>query len=275
MVLATGLCVPVWAEKSVAIPQVSVERLRAAVPGLSADDAERLRSEGMVRRHTEDQPMQFRFLPRTSLDRTVRGSFDGFSPNVVNEVLYLLPLPSPGRLPSPTDSRPASRGSRDDVLLQLYNRLRAVSTLSGVVYRSGRTGEDRVLFDDVYAIDSLRARNRLPDPLVTRIPAESRFYLHLVDANFGSSYFEASYFGAADAISFGMRNAQSLTLVVPVIRADRLRFHLVVVPLEDALLLYGMVGVEAGALIRRTVHLPSAFRNRIETLADWFMGNLY
>ena len=268
MVLATGLCVPVWAEKSVAIPQVSVERLRAAVPGLSADDAERLRSEGMVRRHTEDQPMQFRFLPRTSLDRTVRGSFDGFSPNVVNEVLYLLPLP-------PLDGVGSRPASRSEVLLQLYNRLRAVSTLSGVVYRSGRTGEDRVLFDDVYAIDSLRARNRLPDPLVTRIPAESRFYLHLVDANFGSSYFEASYFGAADAISFGMRNAQSLTLVVPVIRADRLRFHLVVVPLEDALLLYGMVGVEAGALIRRTVHLPSAFRNRIETLADWFMGNLY
>ena len=48
-----------------------------------------------------------------------------------------------------------------------------------------------------------------------------------------------------------------------------------VLPLEEALLLYGTVGVETGALIRRTVHLPSAFRNRIETLADWFIGRAY
>ncbi len=242
-----------WANPS------SAQTLQERVPGLSADELQQLRSEGSIRFHTEDQPMQFRYLPHSSLSARVRDSFRGLEPNAVNEVLYLLPKPH-------TDG---------DLLLHIYNTLRAISTLSGVRYHSGHYDRERVLFDDVYAMDSPRSRNRIDDPLVTRVPRESSFPVHLVDANFGSSYFEATYYGAGDAVSFGLRNTQSLTYIIPVIRSERLRFQLLAIPLEEELLLYGAVGVEAGRLIRRQVHLPSAFRRRIETLADWFIEQAY
>ena len=225
------------------------------VPGLTQAEIEELQSRGSIRFHTEDRAMDFRYLPRTSISARVRESFRGFEPNVVNEVLYLLPKPEPD----------------GDLLLHIYNTLRAVSTLSGVQYHSGHYDRERVLFDDVYAMDSVRSRNRIDDPLVSTVPREASFPVHLVDANFGTSYFEATYYGADDAISFGLKNSQSLTYIIPVIRTERLRFHLLAIPLENELLLYGTVGVEAGRLIRRQVHLPSAFRRRIETLADWFI----
>lgn len=237
----------------------SVDDIRALVPGLSSAEAQELRREGSIRYHSEDRAMEFRYLPRTSISAQVRASFAGFEPNVVNEVLYVLPKPEP----------------EGDLLLHLYNTLRAVSTLSGVRYHSGHYDRERVLFDDVYALNSSGGRERVPDPLVSVIPAVSSFPVHLVDANFGSSYFEATYHGADDAISFGLQNSRSLTYIIPVIRTGRLRFHLLALPLEHELLLYGTVAVEAGRLIRRQVHLPSAFRRRIETLADWFIEQAY
>ena len=239
--------------------QTSAQTLRSRVPGLSTAEIEKLRNEGSIRFHSEDRPIEFRYLPRTSISAQVRAGFRGFEPNVVNEVLYLLPMPQPD----------------EDLLLHIYNTLRSVSTLSGVQYHSGHYDRERVLFDNVYAMDSARSRNRIPDPLVTSVPRESSFPVHLVDANFGTSYFEATYYGAGDAISFGLTNSQSLTYIIPVIRTERLRFQLLALPLEDELLLYGVVGVEAGGLIRRRVHLPSAFRRRIETLADWFIEQAY
>lgn len=244
-------------------------QLRRLVPGLSASEIEAIQNNDYIRFHTEDEPLSFRYMPQTGISRQVERSFDHVDPNVVNEVLYLLPRP-----------RQTSEGvpleSDDDVLLYLYNTFRAVSRLSGVTYHSSRANGPRVLFDNVYAIDSVRGRNRIPDPVVTRIPSgESRFPLHLQDSNFGSSYFEALFLGGDDAVSMGMTNARSLTYIFPVIRPERVRFQLVAIPLEDHLLLYGAVALEAGGFLRRVVHLPSSFRRRIEALADWFIGEVY
>ena len=244
------------------------QTLRRLVPGLTAEEIEEIRTEDYIRFHTEDQPLTFRYMPDTSISERVRRSFDHVDPNVVNEVLYLLPRPerdSEGR-PFPDD---------DALLLELYNTFRAVSRLSGVTYISGRTDGPRVLFDNVHRIETLRRRQPLPDPVVTRIPQEDTFLLQLDDSNFGTSYFEAMYIGGDDAVSMGMTNARALTYVVPVIRAERVRFQLVAIPLEDHLLLYGAVGLEAGGFLRRVVHLPGSFRRRIEALADWFIGEVY
>lgn len=242
--------------------------LRRLVPRLTPEEIAEIQTGDYIRFHTEDQPLTFRYLPETSVSRRVRRSFDHVSPNVVNEVLYLLPRPRQS-----TEGRTFS--DDQELLLYLYNTFRAVSKLSGVMYESNRTGGPRVLFDNVHRIETLRRRDPLPDPVVTRIPREDRFLLQLDDSNFGTSYFEATYYGGSDAVSMGMTNARSLTYIFPVIGAERVRFQLVAIPLEDHLLLYGAVALEAGGFLRRVVHLPSSFRRRIEALADWFIGEVY
>jgi hypothetical protein len=244
------------------------ETLRRLVPGLTAAEIEEIQTEDYIRFHTEDEPLRFRYMPETSISEQVRRSFRHVDPNVVNEVLYLLPRPE-----HRADGRPFANDQ--ELMLELYNTFRSVSRLSGVTYESGRTAGPRVLFDNVYRIETLRRRSPLPDPVVTRIPREDSFLLQLDDSNFGTSYFEAIYFGGGDAVSMGMTNARSLTYVFPVIGAERVRFQLVAIPLEDHLLLYGAVALEAGGFLRRVVHLPGSFRRRIEALADWFIGEVY
>ncbi|POQ98658.1 hypothetical protein AU468_12400 [Alkalispirochaeta sphaeroplastigenens] len=237
-------------------------------PGLSREELAELLDQGSLIFHSEDEPITFRYLPRSSISDQVQRSFGHFEPNVVNEVLFLLPRPQ-------ENSRGAPYASDQELLLDLYNTFRAVSKLSGVEYESSRAGGMRVLFDNVYAIESVRNRDPLPDPVVTRVPRESSFLLHLEDSNFGRSFFEASFYGGDDAVSMGMTNLRSLTFFVPVVRAERVRFQMLALPLEDHLLLYGAVGLEAGGFLRRMVHLPGSFRRRIVALTDWFTQQVY
>ncbi|SIQ32626.1 hypothetical protein SAMN05920897_10728 [Alkalispirochaeta americana] len=270
-----NVVVPVASQSSVGTPasdpsgSAALEATIAdLVPGISRAELAELLEEGSLIFHSEDEPLTFRYLPRSSISDQVRGGFGHFEPNVVNEVLFLLPRPE-------TNSRGIPYTSDEELLLDLYNTFRAVSKLSGVEYESGRTGGMRVLFDNVYAIESVRSRDPLPDPLVTAVPRESSFVLHLEDSNFGRSFFEASFYGGDDAVSMGMTNLRSLTFFVPVVRAERVRFQMVALPLEDHLLLYGAVGLEAGGFLRRMVHLPGSFRRRIVALTDWFTWQVY
>lgn len=268
--LASALLAPVPAKAQAQLRNESVaETLREMVPGLTESEIQELITGEYIRVHTEDEPITFRYLPRSSISSQVQQSFHHVSPNIVNEVLYLLPRPT-HRTPEGTPLV-----SDEELLLELYNTFRAVSKLSGITYISNRAGGPRVLFDNVYRIETLRRRDPLPDPIVARVPREDTFLLQLDDSNFGTSYFEAMFFGGSDAVSMGMTNARALTFMIPVIRAERVRFQLVAIPLEDHLLLYGAVALEAGAFLRRVVHLPSSFQRRIDALSDWFIGEVY
>ena len=233
--------------------------LRRVVPNLSAAERAELIENEYIQHYTEDKGIEFRYMPESSVSAQVRSAFADHRPSVVNEVLYLLPKPE----------------VEGDVLLFLYNKLRAVSRLSGVTYISGRTGGERVLFEDVYRIDSVRNRNKQPDPIVRRIPAEDSFPLHLVDSNFGRSFFQTTYIGGSDAVAMSLTNATRMTFIIPVIGVENLRFQLVAMPIDDYLLFYAVVGVEVGGFFRRVVDIPASFRRRIEALGEWFIDEVY
>jgi len=235
------------------------EMLRDVVPNLSAAERAELIENEYIQYYNEDTGIEFRFMPDSSVSNRVRTAFADHDPSVVNEVLYLLPKPE----------------VEGDVLLFLYNKLRAVSRLSGVTYISGRTGEEKVLFDDVYRIDSVRNANKQPDPIVRRIPNEDSFLIHLIDSNFGRSFFRATYIGGDDAVAMSMTNAARMTYIIPVIGTENLRFQLVAMPIDDYLLFYAVVGVEVGGFFRRVVDIPASFRRRIEALGQWFIEEVY
>lgn len=234
--------------------------LQTLIPELSSAERAELLEEEMIQAYTEDSGIQFRLMPQSTMSADVRRGFRSIDPNVVNEVLFLLPRPD---VPD------------DELMLFLSNKLRAISELSGVTYISGRANEPRVLFDDVYRIASLDNKRRLPDPLAQTLVPEEDIHLHLEDSNFGRSYFRATYLAAPDAVAMGMSNAESLTYIFPVIGPERLRFQLFAMPVDDYLLLYGVVGVEISGFLRRMIDIESSFRRRIDALGGWFIDQVY
>ena len=240
---------------------VSPLSLEDILPQLTPQERAELREKKELVYYTDGAP-DFRFLPSIPLSVRVKAYFQGFSPNVGDEALFLLPY---------TPAQPSQRTeSSATTLLPLYNRLRAVSTLSGIQYRSSKAKGMRVLFSDVYAVKDLKSKAKIPDPLVQIIPPEDSFPIHLVDANFGSEYYEASYLVKDNTIVFGLKNLTSLKYIFPVIGAQQFRTQLVIIPLDSELLVYGVAAVEAGDLVRSLIHLPSAFYKRIEALKNWF-----
>lgn len=243
---------------------VSPLTLEDVLPQLTHQERAELQEKKELVYYTDGAP-DFRFLPSIPLAVRVKAYFQGFSPNVGDEALFLLPY-------APAQNPRATQGSENSAttLLPLYNRLRAVSTLSGIQYRSSRAKGMRVLFSDVYAVKDLNSKAKIPDPLVQIIPPEDSFPIHLVDANFGSEYYEASYLVRDNTIVFGLKNLTSLKYIFPVIGAQKFRTQLVIIPLESELLVYGVAAVEASDLVRSLIHLPSAFYKRIEALKNWF-----
>jgi len=243
---------------------VSPLSLEDVLPQLTPQERAELREKKELVYYTDGAP-DFRFLPSIPLSVRVKAYFQGFSPNVGDEALFLLPY-----TPAQTSQATQRTESSATTLLPLYNRLRAVSTLSGIQYRSSKAKGMRVLFSDVYAVKDLKSKAKIPDPLVQIIPPEDSFPIHLVDANFGSEYYEASYLVRDNTIVFGLKNLTSLKYIFPVIGAQQFRTQLVIIPLDSELLVYGVAAVEAGDLVRSLIHLPSAFYKRIEALKNWF-----
>lgn len=237
---------------------VGALNLNDVLPGLSAGDRAELAAKKELARYTESRP-EFAYLPESPLAEKIRKQFAGFKPTITDEVLFLMPLP-PGN---------------GDPVLYLYNKLRAISTLSGIQYRSRRQDGMRALFTDVYAVDGMKTKKKIPDASVQEIPEEVRFPVHMEDANFGSGYYEASYLSSGNEIAFGLRNLTSLKYVFPILGAEKVRFQILIIPLEEGLLMYGIVAAEAGGFVRSMVNLPSALGKRIGALKDWFEEQVY
>ena len=232
--------------------------LEDILPGISREDLETLKTKKELVSYADGRS-EFKYLPKTALSGKVREKFQGFDPNVSDEALFLLPLPE----------------KSGDLSLYLYNKLRAISTLSGITYFSNRKKETLVLFSDVYAIDSLNSKKKIPDKTAWVLPAEERIPIHLEDVNFGGGYYEVSYMTADGTLSFGMKNLTSLKYFFPVISKENVRFELLVIPLDKELLLYGTCSVEAADFVKSMIHLPSAFYTRIRALKDWFSKQVY
>jgi hypothetical protein len=240
--------------------------LQDVLPDLS--EKERLELAGKKELvYFSDSAPRFKLLPRHAVTAGIRRQFQGYSPGVTNEVYFLLPFPG------------AAGGGSESVSTHLYSRLRAISSLSGIEYFSNHFKTTRVLFSEVYEVDNLDSRQRVADRIASSLPVgEERFPIHINDVNFGSGYYEAVFWTADGALSFGFRNRTNLSyFFIPIIGEERVRFQFAAIPLREdgQLLVYGICAVEANDFIRGLIDLPSSFHTRIKALRDWFIKRIY
>lgn len=240
---------PLWAAP------LHAANLQSVVPGLTDAEAQTLAKTGKVTRFLEakDHP---RLVPTSSLTSNVERAFKTVHQTIGVEALFIM--------------KPGS-GPHEQRMLRWYNVLRSISTMKGIKYYSDTHGRVRVLFRDAYVIDNPRDRKRLPDQLVSSIPANSSLTILQDDSTFGKAIFHLHYHGGQDAISMSMVNLNTFFLwFLPVIGRQHMILQLVLMPYEGQLLFYGGVEVKTMSLFGLQNATRHSFVNRIEALHTWF-----
>jgi hypothetical protein len=159
--------------------------------------------------------------------------------------------------------------------LMIYNKLRSISTLSGLEYFSASRGRMRTLFKEAYVIDDPGSQRMLPDPLVDRIPGKETLFIYQQDMTFGENTSEAVYRFSDPVISLSLKNLTVMRyLLVPFIQEKNMQTHLMVIPRGDYLLFYGYIGVKTIKLLGLEKKKNDSFYNRLKALFTWFKESL-
>lgn len=234
---------------------LSVEELRSIEPTLTAEQAKTLLTTGSLSRYLNGHDTA-QLVPDCSVAAGVRADMSSVAYTTGVETLYL----------SKDDAE-----DTPETMLRWYNALRSISTLKGVKYYDLLSGTMQTLFSQSYAVDSLTDRKRIPDPLVTSLPAESTITIMQDDSRFGSNYYRVRYRTAPGAISMTMTNLTALkVLFFSVVAPSDMQMHLVVLPWKGERLFYGSVVAKASTMLGLGGMVREAFHNRVVALYGWF-----
>lgn len=234
---------------------LSVQQLLAVVPTLTTSELARLAKGERLTRDLGPGELP-RLMPISQLSSGLASAITSFAYTTGVEVLYV---------------DPRDPGSDRADLLRWYNVLRSVSTLKGLSFYSPVNRRDELLFRDSYAVDNPVDDQRIPDPLVTRMPAASRITLMQNDVTFGPNLYALDYRAAPDAVSVTMININSLNfLFIPVIGARQMQIRLLVMPYKSYRLFYGNVVARAGTLFGLGEKVQESALARLSALYTWF-----
>jgi hypothetical protein len=205
-----------------------------------------------------DQPT-FGLAPDTQFTPTLAEEIDALDPRLGIEARFYLPLPTE------VLQRPAFE-------LELYNILRSVSTMEGIKYYSASREKMRTFYHESYAVAGPDGDERIPDPLVSRIPREDRIHVYQKDSSFGKNIQQLDYTYAAGNVLIRMENLTTMFYngFIPLVADGNLLTYLVVEPREEAIVFYGHLAVKVGALFGMEDRARNSFHNRIKALYDWF-----
>jgi hypothetical protein len=205
-----------------------------------------------------DEPT-FTLAPETVFTDDIAGDIEELDPRLGIEARFFFPVP-PSVL------------NQEDFELRLYNILRSVSTMEGIEYYSASRERMRVFYHESYAVVGPDGDERIPDPLVSRIPRNDRIYVFQKDSSFGKNVQQLDYTFAWGNFLIRMQNLTTMFYngLIPLVGDENLLTYLVVNPQEEGIIFYGHLAVRVGALFGMEERAQNSFYNRIKALYDWF-----
>lgn len=157
----------------------------------------------------------------------------------------------------------------------LYNHLRAVSTLQGIEYYSSSRGYHRTLYHRSYAIAGPDDRTPQADPVATGIPASATLYLVQEDSTFGNNVYQADYRFDGATITMQVRNLTTMWWsILPLVNPGDFRSVLAVTPTDQGLLFYAAAGIHTIAIGGVRERSQTSLRNRLDALERWLRARL-
>ena len=234
---------------------------RDLLPGDMVSKLEERREAGLNRFFTDEQFLSY--IPNCSLADTVFKAVRESDYKIGVETLYLIP--------EEQISRSIRAKERDAYLLELYNTLRAISTLEGIDYYSASRDRMRLLFAESWAISGPEERERIPDPTVSEIPSEDTVYIHQRDLTFGTNRYRVEYLREEDTFSMNIVNITTMTyMIFPLVGQGNMSMRLLIIPVKEGLIFYGLNTVNMLDLKVFHKKMEDSFTNRMIALFDWY-----
>jgi len=149
--------------------------------------------------------------------------------------------------------------------------LRSLSKLQGIEYYSTSRKKMRTLYEKSYTIDSVTAKNRIPDPINGSADGLTLFALQK-DLTFGECVYRYSYRQTDDSVAFFSLNLDTLSYtVIKVVNPEKLHVSLVVQDLGDYLLVYALTRADFLAIPGLESKINASFTTRAEAVYQWFI----
>jgi hypothetical protein len=220
-----------------------------------------LTREGEIRRTLWDGDAPL-LAPGLPLKEDILAAVDILEPAVGVEVLYLYKS-NQQDLDSP------------QALLRIYNILRSVSSMEGILYYSASRERMRTLFEKSYLIDSPESRRRLPDPVFTEIPERDVGFNIQKDLTFGENIYQTEYFSGPGYLASKTRNLTTMRyLLLPIIKPEKSLSYFILLPCQDRILFYGLTVARTMSFFGIEKSREESFYNRIKAMIAWFTGRL-
>ena len=264
--LATVLA---WA---MVVPAVSaLPSLRDALPHLTDEQYETLaRGQTLKLRSTHDEDISVMApMESNAYQFTVEGASrlgEGFNVAVSRLVPY------------PADWADETQQERQ---VEIFNRLRQISTIQGITYISHRAGDkEKVLFNKTYSLEDPDDRKtKYADPVVSEVPATLKAYAYLNDTTFDGLVYDIDYQCSENEIFMNMTNHVAMRFKgIKVLDARKLSMSVSAFQLEDGIYLYAMANVfdqkPEVKILFWNVYLASSFQRRMEALLNWFQNRV-
>lgn len=156
-----------------------------------------------------------------------------------------------------------------------YNTLRNVNSLAGIEYYSASRGRYRIMFFDSYEIADKDSRVPIPNPVYTTPPENESLLLYYKDSSFGQAVHRASYWFSDHTITLLTENQTKVKYqyIFPVADFGEMFTMLQLYPVQEGILVYGLILVEGGVPALMESKARNSFRYRIRAMFDWFSAN--
>jgi hypothetical protein len=244
----------------------SAQTLQDLMPSVLTDSQIAKLKEGEFIGFNSEKGDSPRFMPKHQLSRFPETFRTGSRPGMFIETLVLLPW----------------SGDRSGLPLRLYNELGAVSTQEGLEYISYNRGNKLYpLITKSWYVKSFREKTKkLPDPVVSVIPAEEIRTVYQKDTTFGSNYYRYVYRYENGAIGLEITNHSDMLVMglVPVAKPEELFIHFFIMPVEEGILCHTVAFIrnppKQEKVLGYDVNVIGSFDKRLRVVLGWYKKRL-
>jgi hypothetical protein len=156
-------------------------------------------------------------------------------------------------------------------MIDIYNTLRAISTLKGIEYYSASRKRMRIFYEDAFIVNTPGEKKRIEDSAEKEIPATSNLFCFLKDSSFGEYVCSIEYGKEADSISMKMQNLTKIWyLFIPIIEPNNMLTYIIIIPLDKGMLFYGFSAIKGDDVFGIAKSRADSLYNRLIALYNWF-----
>jgi hypothetical protein len=205
---------------------------------------------------------RFRLLPRHErVSQAIEDVHQELDPGIMVETLHLYRKPAGAERPAWSEAE----------RIQLYNKVLALSTLTGLQYYSATRQAMRTFYESSGVIDNPSSKTTIADPVYQVPPGRLTVYARQKDLTFGDNTYQYDYYSFPDAMVFIQQNLTSLTYgIIPAVGKNRLRSAVAIIDAGDYLLVYAASMAKAASVPGMKGRIGNSFSNRASAILNWF-----